>query len=61
MWALSLVCLHYLLATKMMPNHVKRPWFVFKLFRGVSWVISTLFLFGPSGFGSSTKVNTSDL
>jgi hypothetical protein len=33
MWAPSLVCLHYSPATKLMPNHVKRPWFDFKFFR----------------------------
>jgi hypothetical protein len=35
MWVPSLVCLHCSPPTKIMPNHVKRPWFVFKLFRGV--------------------------
>jgi hypothetical protein len=44
MWAPSLVCLHCSPATKMTPNHVKRPWFVFKLFRGVPWLIWPLFV-----------------
>jgi hypothetical protein len=27
-----------------MPNHVKQPWFGFKLFRGVPWVVWLLFV-----------------
>jgi hypothetical protein len=61
MWAPSLVCLHCSPATKVMSNHVKRPWFDFNFFRDLSWVIWPLFLFGSSGFGASTRVNTFDL
>jgi hypothetical protein len=31
-------------ATKQMPNRVKPPWFGFKLFRGVHWVVWLLFV-----------------
>ena len=44
-----------------MSNHVKRLWFEFKFFRDVPWVIWPLLLFGPSGFGASTRGNTFDL
>jgi hypothetical protein len=44
MWAPSLICLHCSPAIKLMPIHVKRPWFAFKFFRGVPWVIWPLFV-----------------
>jgi hypothetical protein len=50
MWAPSLVCLHCSPATKLMPNHVKRPRFDFKFFRGVPWVIWPLFVIWSKWF-----------
>jgi hypothetical protein len=55
MWAPSLVCLHCSPATKMMPNHVKRPWFGFKFFRGVPWVIWPLFVIWTKWFWRQHK------
>jgi hypothetical protein len=39
---LSVYTVH--LATIQMPNRVKQPWFGFKLFRGVPWVVWLLFV-----------------
>jgi hypothetical protein len=55
MWAPSLVCLHCSPATKLMPNHVKRPQFDFKFFRGVPWVIWQLFVIWSKWFWHQHK------
>jgi hypothetical protein len=55
MGAPSLVCLHYLPATKMMSNRVKRPWFGFKFFRGVPWVVWPLFVIWSKWFWCQHK------
>jgi hypothetical protein len=61
MWAPSLVCLHCSPATKLMSNHAKRPWFDFKFFRDVPWVIWPLFAIWSKWFWRSTRVNIFDL
>jgi hypothetical protein len=55
MWAPSIVCLHCSPTTKMMPNHVKRPWFGFKFCRGVPWVIWPLFVIWTKWFWRQHK------
>jgi hypothetical protein len=55
MWSPSLVCLHCSPATKRMPNHIKRPWFGFKFFRGVPWVVCPLFVIWSKWFWRQHK------
>jgi F0F1-type ATP synthase membrane subunit c/vacuolar-type H+-ATPase subunit K len=55
MGAPSLVCLHCSPATKRMPNRVKRPWFGFKFFRGVPWVVWPLFVIWTKWFWRQDK------
>jgi hypothetical protein len=55
MGAPSLVCLHCSPATKRMPNCVKLPWFGFKIFRGVPWVVWPLFVIWTKWFWRQHK------
>jgi hypothetical protein len=55
MGAPSLVCLHCSPATKRMPNHVKWPWFGFKFFRDVPWVVWPLFVIWSKWFRRQHK------
>jgi hypothetical protein len=55
MGAPSLVCLHCSPATKRMPNRVKRPWFGFKIFRDVPWVVWPLFIIWIKWFWRQQK------